>query len=718
MNRSHAFLPGAAILIALVSLVLLMASPSASQATTFNPTLVATIDDPTPGVHSDVTYDFQIHAPDANFSDIVSFLPPEFDIAANADVPVGAVAGELRADATFGLLNSACVTSLPVEMTLYEASTNFDDIWSGAPDSGYYDNDGNGIPEFAQHTPYFMSNLFGDVQPLHRIYGQAYIASTWNMVNFVVFDPGAPLPFLPKFDESLGYPMFAILNDPRGQIYINPISDFCTPLGVTTTVYGTTDDNAQMPGEQGGHPLLTNPTDDGTYIASSFVRSLWDADNDGIESNLDPCRYTPDTVWDPRTSSTAGDDDKDGLPAVCDPDDHSFNQDQDGDGYVNRLDFCPFTPDFAFDRDGDDVGDACDRAPYDASDGGLSHRHTVCTTSLITIGAGGDTPNPLPCPDGPDRPIFDFLPPPPIAGVSQQVAFHVVLYSGPNGGIGVPDITINFTVEGANPGNGVCITTEENTCTFSYVGNVLGEDTITASVPQFDLSETATVSWQEPPDNDLFQNANVIDGLPYEDMAETYLSGREASEPDCGYSNLGSVWYQFTPDEDAMIELAIEGTDSAAIGVFTGDTLGSLSKVYCEEPVYGGDSAVSPAGFFSLPSVFRRYFEVEAGQTYHISVSAYTNAATEPEITVSLDTISGISVGDMNCDNDVNVVDALIVLRLDAGLSVPDCASAYGDVTCDGIISPLDALFILFYDAHWNGFTGEIPGCPPIGWSG
>jgi len=68
--------------------------------------------------------------------------------------------------------------------------------------------------------------------------------------------------------------------------------------------------------------------------------------------------------------------------------------------------------------------------------------------------------------------------------------------------------------------------------------------------------------------------------------------------------------------------------------------------------------------------------------------------------------------GDVNCDQTVNSVDALGVLRSTAGLSTPACIDA-ADVSCDDAVNSIDSLFILRYVA---GLPANLPGgCPPIG---
>jgi hypothetical protein len=79
--------------------------------------------------------------------------------------------------------------------------------------------------------------------------------------------------------------------------------------------------------------------------------------------------------------------------------------------------------------------------------------------------------------------------------------------------------------------------------------------------------------------------------------------------------------------------------------------------------------------------------------------------------------------GDVDCDEDVDSVDALKALRYVAGLSVnqtPPCPaigsevnSKFGDVDCNNGVDSVDALRVLRYVAL---LPNNLPqGCPPIG---
>ncbi|MBI2913241.1 MAG: thrombospondin type 3 repeat-containing protein, partial [Chloroflexi bacterium] len=304
-----------------------------------------------------------------------------------------------------------------------------------------------------------------------------------------------------------------------------------------------------------------------------------------MENPLDPCPFTADPGWDPRASSavTTGDADGDGLPASCDPDDGHANSDQDMDGFQNRQDNCPLVANFyPVDRDRDGLGDHCDPFPEDATDGGASHRHDVCVASTLTVGSPppGEPP-PFTCPSGPDLPIppvLDLYPEESYGAVgtvhSAYVSLHEAGYYEP-----IPAVTVQFTVTGANPTSGVCLTDNYGNCTFNYLGANPGLDTIeaTATVDGIALSATATIEWLLPPPNDDFAAATAVAALPFSDSQNTIAAGRQSGEPwSCGYID-NTVWYAFTPAEDTLVWADAAGsTFPVVIAAYTGSSLSSL----------------------------------------------------------------------------------------------------------------------------------------------
>ncbi|HXG35973.1 MAG TPA: hypothetical protein VNL15_03290 [Dehalococcoidia bacterium] len=72
-----------------------------------------------------------------------------------------------------------------------------------------------------------------------------------------------------------------------------------------------------------------------------------------------------------------------------------------------------------------------------------------------------------------------------------------------------------------------------------------------------------------------------------------------------------------------------------------------------------------------------------------------------------------MTAGDVNCDTQVTVIDALGVLQFISGLSTGDCLQYAGNVDCQGGINIQDALLIL---QHLVGLPLSLPGdCPPPG---
>lgn len=377
---------------------------------------------------------FDIPAPDANFTGIVTYTPDTFDIATDAALPDGAIVGQLQSVVTLGLINGGCFSQLLVEFTFVDATTDFLNAGktavdpaklitpAGPPDNlllnlgeddgdwdnnqtvehSTTDNDGgafgtqDGIPDGASGFPSYLVTLLDPdgtgpklpIEPRARYFGVTVVpaspSGTVVILQFLIFDPGdlrvlvgggANLP-------SLGFPAVTVLQDPTAAPTNGTITDFCSPLASTTHLDGNTRDNLctdttlpsscnfsvsaagvtrtvriaqedgtcgttspnECPGGTGG-ARITSPGSTGTvaFVAqSSSFRDLDDGDDH--ENFLDPCFATDDTAWDPRSSATfptPGDTDSDGLPNSCDPSPMTFDPDQDGDEWQNRLDSCP-----------------------------------------------------------------------------------------------------------------------------------------------------------------------------------------------------------------------------------------------------------------------------------------------------------------------------------------------------------------------------------------
>jgi len=344
----------------------------------FNPTLSCDVSDHSPEANADVLTDFAIPVGDANYEALVTFTPPEFWVAADADVPDGARVASLDSLSTLGLLNNVCTTALPVTYTMLDCTTDTADTVSFQ--DGFADANANGLPDACDKYPDFLNTMFPGITPRARYYGQASVAGTPVSMNLVIFEPGTALPGLPPFDPSLGYPSVTVLNDPTAPLAPNAITDFCTPLSDATTTFGISKDNPNTAANEGGYAVRTNPTTSDEYTVTAYARSMRDADGDGIENGMDTC---------PNAVNSGEDNDKDGLDNVCDPDpDLNENSgDYDNDVFANRGDNCPLVAngpnqaDNQTDTDMDDIGDACDPYPY-TPDGLYLERWLECTLAI------------------------------------------------------------------------------------------------------------------------------------------------------------------------------------------------------------------------------------------------------------------------------------------------------------------------------------------------
>ena len=445
-------------LLGLLALILVLGSADSAQAGTFNPELVITMADNAPEASADFTADFNLPSGDVNFAALVTFIPKNFGIVPGDKIPIGAVVGDLTAQATLGLINAACANVLPVEFTMLNASIDPTDtvVYLDEDDNGTEDYaedlDESGLQDGFEKYPDFITRVLVDeqdkpLQPLRRSAGITIVASINVLLQFLVFEPGTFINEEIPHDESLGYPSVVLLQnagDPTTDPIPGPITDFCTPLLSVNTSYGMSKDNPctdsdtpvdeldpicaarsvtfEVPDEpttdpdESGVQLFANPQDS-KYDFTVIAAGQRDADDDGIENALDTCQFIPNE-GDPRINAD-GDGDSDGLDKACDSDDATTNSDEDYDGYLNRGDNCPLNEngeeqDNQRDSDDDTIGDACDPDKDDADAQGELKKDTVVYT--VTIGAGtgaGGPPSAEACPDcvgnedGPPEPTDD-----------------------------------------------------------------------------------------------------------------------------------------------------------------------------------------------------------------------------------------------------------------------------------------------------------------------
>ena len=432
-------------MLALVTLFGMLVGRDTAHATSFDPQITVEVADTTAGATSDIITGLNIPAPDSNFGGNVGLIPAQWGVAADADIPDGAVVAFVRSLATLSLLASPCSTTLTVEFTMVDGTTNTSNTITpaGPPDDPLenlaQDADNNGIFDAADKYPSYLNEMFPGVTPRARLVGWTDPVDGLTVIlNFIVFEPGdtiAEVGVTP--DERLGFPSVTVLQNPEAAPGASVIGDFCTTLLANTTTFGVTRDNQCSPppgpgdcGEpaatkiknrvqavegvtssgEGGHVYRTNPPD-GLYTFLGYGQSLYDADDDGIENPLDTCPYTANPEFNPRAENPALDPDNDGIPSICDdveseglppiasvpPCPTSGIFDNDEDCFGDRGDNCPQVKngidDFGntiglnnqADTDSDGIGDSCDNDPI-RPDG---HRHELCSVIPVTIGAGG-----------------------------------------------------------------------------------------------------------------------------------------------------------------------------------------------------------------------------------------------------------------------------------------------------------------------------------------
>lgn len=90
-----------------------------------------------------------------------------------------------------------------------------------------------------------------------------------------------------------------------------------------------------------------------------------------------------------------------------------------------------------------------------------------------------------------------------------------------------------------------------------------------------------------PPANDDFDAAAAITGLPFTDSRDTRAATMAADDPDC-FGREATVWYTFTPAQDARIEVSTQGSNfGASLSAYTGSR-GSLTALGCTTTAFPG----------------------------------------------------------------------------------------------------------------------------------
>jgi hypothetical protein len=296
------------------------------------------------------------------------------------------------------------------------AATKYPSFLNAIFDPNWVDYGPDKIAGNADDT-YLPGTSPAPIKPVFRALGTTSIGAAgnlWVILQLVVFDKDTKLPTFPALDPAYGYPSVVVLQTSSAVGSATPpapsaVTDFCSPLKTVNVSFGVTHDNPATAANEGGIPVRTLP-DAGTQIPGvSYGASQRDTDGDGIENSLDPCPLNPDTVWDPRgpqpqpadNDPYAGQPVGDGIPDTCDPNPNDASSsvpggqptDYDGDGFLNRGDNCTLiaNPDqkdtdknASGEKDGDQIGDACDPNP-----GTPDGNEIKCIKTSVAV-VGGD----------------------------------------------------------------------------------------------------------------------------------------------------------------------------------------------------------------------------------------------------------------------------------------------------------------------------------------
>lgn len=406
------------------------------------------------GANADVTITLNIPSGNLNFSAINFNAPPMAQIPGSPPPALGDIAGTLKSDPTsLGLTNNPCSSSVQVDFVLMNATVDNSsgntmsptsaadsgpvpavpsgtvggtltpymmDVppasGNGHPASGTGIN--NDLPSGVDRYPTFLNTLFNNIPPVARYFGASVVGGNAVTLNFVIFAPGAlgavpaPNPLNDIGLGNLGYSSITVLNDPTAPAAPSGVTDFCTPLGTVSTLYGITKTNPCVGGSCPGHnqtnddkidQAVYNPTPGpatgrvryanptaGTRLYTTIHISQRDLDGDGFENGFDTCPYTNSSPFNPRVGGTTGDTDADMIDNSCDSVNNPGVTNQDGDihpnggEWLNAGDNCPQDANPLNEEDelnqpdnvsrprggsnSDSIGDACDTAEAQCSD--------------------------------------------------------------------------------------------------------------------------------------------------------------------------------------------------------------------------------------------------------------------------------------------------------------------------------------------------------------
>ncbi len=290
------------------------------------------------GGNPNLTFQVDLPAGHLNFSPdtFILTLSSQFVVASGSAIPNGTVIGGFAATVRLALFANPCSNTVPMDFILYDSTIITGNVVLGPPSTLARDG-GDGYPGKADANSYAVSlypsitKAFFDpdgpgptpsVVPRARYAGLTQVAGQWQLLQVVVFDPGAlkaafripgnkTHPFA-RLDAGLGWTIVVMLNDPLAATgTASAVTEFCSPLSATGMLLGA----------PGGVARLTSPTavggidGQGTQLTQLYMMSLRDLDKDGIDNGLDSCPHLANTE-DPYTSAGP---DGDMLDSACDP---------------------------------------------------------------------------------------------------------------------------------------------------------------------------------------------------------------------------------------------------------------------------------------------------------------------------------------------------------------------------------------------------------------
>ena len=139
-------------------------------------------------------------------------------------------------------------------------------------------------------------------------------------------------------------------------------------------------------------------------------------------------------------------------------------------------------------------------------------------------------------------------------------------------------------------------------------------DVVVSNSGGTNISRRAQLTVNTRPVNDAFANRKfLLSGNNVSDTGTTRFATKEDGEPrHADLNGTNSIWWSWTAPQTGVAEVNLEGSYlGAVVGVYTGTTVGGLSKV----------TAVPTAGVDGLR---RLRFEVLAGRVYQIAVDSGT----------------------------------------------------------------------------------------------